>query len=472
MNTVHLRINVDNKPSPVRLRIVDGQGVERIPFGRLADFPTGEGEEVGGNVLLDGIRYSYLDGACEVRLPAGEITVEAHKGPEFVPLRQRVTLGPGQISLRLALECWADLAAEGWYAGDVRAHEIPPHAAALEGAAEGLSVVHLLARARPGAMPNLLAFSGTTPAVESIGCAVAVNTLNVHPVLGSVALLNCHRPVFPLRFGGPEGEDDWSVIDWCEQCHRKKGLVVWPDLGRLDEHAPQGEALAAALLGQVDAFELGPFSGADHPSLPLWYRLLDVGRRLPLVGASGKGSNRVALGCLRTYARLPAGEPFSLAGWVEAVRAGRTFVTGGPLLSLAVEGRDGSVRFRAAARSATPFDRLEVVCNGEVIADAAPAGERQEVVVEGEHRLAGRSWLAARCRGRGMAGFAHTSAVFFHTDDRRPAGDEAVAPLREALGRTARWVEGEARCPSARHREQLAEVLRRAEGALSGREEG
>src|SRR2546429_2281312 len=53
-----------------------------------------------------------------------------------------------------------DLRTEGWYAGDIRAHDLPPHGALLEGAAEGLAVVSLLAYERP---PR----DGAPPAVRS-----------------------------------------------------------------------------------------------------------------------------------------------------------------------------------------------------------------------------------------------------------------------------------------------------------------
>src|SRR5262245_49907188 len=118
MHTVHIRVNDagTGKPVPVRIRFLGADGTLYVPFGRLADFATGPGEDVGGNVLLGGERFAYIDGACEVSLPAGTVTVEAHKGPEYVPLRREVTLGPGQISLRLAVERWTDLRPGGWYA--------------------------------------------------------------------------------------------------------------------------------------------------------------------------------------------------------------------------------------------------------------------------------------------------------------------------------------------------------------------
>src|SRR5262249_48816223 len=155
----------------------------------------------------------------------------------------------------------------------------------------------------PGAFVNLLSFSGAQPALNGPPYVV-VNTCNTHPVLGTVGLLNCHRIIFPLRFGGLDGLDDWSVADWCDQCHRKKGLVVWPDLPRLTAEHPQGEALAALLLGKIDAFEICSLGDLRLTALFDWYRLLACNWRLPLMGASGKNSNTVALGAVRTYARL------------------------------------------------------------------------------------------------------------------------------------------------------------------------
>jgi hypothetical protein len=481
MLTVHVRINdaATGKPTPARVRFLDPAGNTHAPFGRLVEFATGPGEDVGGNVRLGLASFACIDGACEVRLPAGKVVVEVHKGVEYPPLRREVTLGPGQISLRLAVERWVDLRREGWYAGDMRAHELSPHAALLEGAAEDLAFVHLLAReraaaGRPAAISNLLAFSGTKAALEGMGCAVAVNTLNSHPVLGTVALLNCHRPVFPLRSGDP-GEDDWSVADWCDQCHRKSGLVVWPDLPRLTPEHPQGEALAALLLGKVDAFEVSSFPEVEPPVLADWYRLLDCGCRLPLAGASGKDSNAVALGGVRTYARMAAGEAPVLGPWVEAVRAGRTFITNGPLLSLTVDGEGPGtilampsgkvVRVRAEARSAVPFDQLEVLAGGTVIVAKTASGNRLSAVVETEMAATSSTWMAARCWSHerlpdGQCVYAHTSPVYLDVDGQRRRPDAATAgALVEVLERTREWIARAARCPTEHHREHLAGIV-------------
>src|SRR5262249_16344678 len=157
------------------------------------------------------------------------------------------------------------------------------------------------------AFPNLLAFSGQEPALEMPGHVVAVNTLNHHPLLGSLSLLNCHRVVFPLRFGGPDEVDDWTLAAWCDHCHPKAGLVIGAKTGYESSDFRFGEPLADLILGKVDAFEIAYYEDSPFDVLPIWYDLLNCGFRVPLVGASGKDSNAHALGTMRTYARLERG---------------------------------------------------------------------------------------------------------------------------------------------------------------------
>ena len=71
-----------------------------------------------------------------------------------------------------------------------------------------------------------------------------------------------------------------------------------------------------------------------------YYRYLNSGYRLPLVGGTDKMSNGVPVGLYRTYAQLADDEELSYEGWCRAVRSGRSFLSGGPLLSLTVDGRE------------------------------------------------------------------------------------------------------------------------------------
>lgn len=479
MLAVHLRINdaATGRPTPVRVRVSAPDGTHFAPHGRSVEFPVARNEAVGGAVKLGPERWFYTAGACEVALPAGvPLRVQATKGPEFTPLDQTVTLGAGQMALRFAVERWANPAADGWVSVDSRCHFLTPHDTLLEAAAEGLGVANLLATMQPfpsldgtayPTVPNLAAFSGQTPALDRDGTAVVVNTFNTHPVLGKVGLLHSHRPVFPLAFGGDE-TDDWSVSDWCDQCHRKGGLVVWVDAFEPAGGVTGGEALVAAVLGKIDALEVTP-APRKAPLLPWVYRLWDAGVLVPLVGGSGKDSNRVPLGSVRTYARVgtsrdregagghcspsPAKEegnttPVAHASWVEAVRAGRTFATAGPLLDLT---RDGT-RFRPTARSPSAGTALELVANGQVV--AAGTGAVEAVVEAG--------WVAARCPPAAGA-FAHTSPVAIGGRTRKP---EAVAALLKLIDQTREWVDSHGRFTQPKRKQSLLDRCSEATARL------
>ncbi|MFO0809600.1 MAG: hypothetical protein U0746_13330 [Gemmataceae bacterium] len=453
LQNVHIRINdaATGQPTPVRLRVTDSAGNYYAPFGHFNAFPVGPGEAVNGDVVIDHNRWAVIDGACEIALPAGELTIQATKGPEYTPLNETASLPPGKMALRFTISRTNDLPAEGWYGGDARCHEPSPHAAGLEAASEGLAVVHLLATERAllaadgnsyWCAPHLTAYSAQGSSLESHGSAICVGTANGHPHLGMLALLHTHRIVYPLSFGGSDATDDWSLEDWCGQAHRKGGLVVWVDAGGL-RRGQGSEALANAILGEVDAVELAD----DVPAtLEVWKLLANAGVVLPLVGASAKDSNRTPLGAWRTYARLPAGEPFSLGGWIDAVRAGRTYVTAGPLVRFAVDGRVAHAEaFGHAAIDAVEIVRDEtVVGRGPMACDATFDDGRG-------------GWVAARGWRQGKL-VAHTSAVRLDG----PRETLAVAPLLRHLDAGREWVETVGRFDNPKARDHLLSVFEAA----------
>jgi hypothetical protein len=409
LHTVHLRFNdaATGHPTPVRLRITGPDGAYHAPFGRHAWLTSMRPVfDLGGDVLIGDKQYTYIDGTCEIALPPGTINIEVSKGPEYLPLQSKIALGVGQMTVRLAIERRHDLRQEGWYSGDTGCCNLSPHSALLEGSAEDLAVVNVLAcgELSPKAPPiisNLTAFSGQQPALETASCMVVVNTQNSHMHLGTLGLLNCHRIVFPLWCGCP-GPSDWTLAAWADQCHRKGGLVVL----RHFEERFSDEAQADVILGKIDAVEAetGLTEGSADVSLA-WHLLLNAGFHVPLAGSGHKRSYRELLGYCRTYVRLPPGESFSYKNWIESIRAGRTFITCGPLLFLNVNGQEpGAVievgspgeklRVRAEVRNPSPGDRLEIVANGEVVASQS-TGEAT-TVSETELTLPEGGWLLAR----------------------------------------------------------------------------
>ena len=209
--------------------------------------------------------------------------------------------------------------------------------------------------------------------------------------------------------------------------------------------------------------------------------------RVPLVGGSGKRDNWSILGSKRTYGRLEQGQEFTYKNWIEAVRAGRTFVSNGPLLFFTVDGQDsgaviklpaggGTVRVRAEAKSLTLFDRVEIVANGVVIGQADAHGSPAEAVVELEVPMTAPGWLAARCVGpydnEGSMDWvgAQVSPVYVEVEGMTAAVDAAaLAPFFTALDDMRAWVATEANCPTDAQRERLAAVFETARLALTRR---
>ncbi|MFM7149905.1 MAG: CehA/McbA family metallohydrolase [Gemmataceae bacterium] len=484
MQTVHLRITDGRtgKPTPVRISVRDLQGHSFAPLGRMTEFSTASGEDLGGHVWHEGRPWYYIDGTCEIRLPIGSLELDARKGPEYLPLKKTIHLAAGQLSLRESISPWISDTNPGWYSGDLRVHDMSPHAALLEGAGENLDMVQILCRTSAGRqgktsrISNMLAFSGTEACLSNCHCQVVVNTMNQHHFLGTVGLLDCHRPVFPLDFGGEGGYEDWSVVDWCDQCHRKRGVVTWPDLPRLSQDHPQGEALAAAILGKMDVFEITQLSGFDDEKIARYYDLLNCGIRMGLGGASGKESNQTLMGSHRTYAYLE-GE-LTPERWAQSVRAGKTLIGNGPHLrfevgekgpgsNLVLE-RGGRITARAMASLPGLMDRVEILEKGKVVATGRACEEDGTASVEVELECQSGTWLAARClekrpRPNEALLFAHSSPVWIEVPSRPLlAGPEASRRFIQLLDQTQTWVLQKARCEREKDREHLLNHLREA----------
>jgi hypothetical protein len=165
-----------------------------------------------------------------------------------------------------------------------------------------------------------------------------------------------------------------------------------------------------------------------------YYRYLNCGYRLPLVGGTDKMSSDVPVGIYRTYAQLGEGEEFNYTNWCKSVVAGRTFHSGGPILRFSVDGHaigdtlqlpgnGGTLTVTAQADCIFPIHCLEIVLNGRVVAAAEEADGTRHLELEAQVEVAEHSWLAARVAGPGYKSiphydgwgrgiFAHTSPVY------------------------------------------------------------
>ncbi len=491
----------------VTVRVLDPAGREvacRIHFhGEHGEYlpPRGNHRKVNGawfednyGEFVNGLnQYAYIPGRCEVELPPGEVFVEISRGYEMKPIRCSFQVDAETSDITFTLEQLLDWGARGWVSADTHVHFLSPQTALLEGAAEGVNVVNLLASQWGEMFSNVSDFDGsTTFGAGDFGgdgeFLVRVGTENRMQALGHISLLGYSGAmIHPLCSGGPSESAigdalETSMADWARRCIEQGGLVVLP-------HAPnpQSERAADIVLGLVHAIEMMTFNPFDMQITPYglldWYRYLNLGYQVPVVGGSDKMSAASLLGGIRTYAQL--GErAFSYENWMNAVKAGNTFVTVGPLLELTVEGAapGGALDLPAGggklgldwrvASAAMPVEKVEVVVGGFAVEQWSADGAL-DLSGSCELELRESSWVALRARGShgGRTGeiAAHSSSVQVRVGGEKPfKREDAMAVLEQIEGALA-YVDTLAPRPEARRFKQIRASIEAAHNRLHQR---
>ena len=488
----------------VRVRVLDKDGREvaaRIHFhGAQGEYlpPRGNHRKVNRHWFEDNYgefvnglnQYAYIPGRCELEAPLGEVFVEISRGYEIKPIRSSFIVTPGTDEVSFTLDKLLDWGARGWVSADTHVHFLSPQTAWLEGAAEGVNVVNLLASQWGEMYSNVADFDGrTTFGARDFGgdgeFLVRVGTENRMQVLGHISLLGYSGAmIHPLCTGGPSESAigdalEVSMAQWAQRCIDQNGLVVLP-------HAPnpQLERAADVVLGLVHAIEMMTFNPSNWQITPYgladWYRYLNLGYHVPVVGGSDKMDAASLLGGIRTYAHL-GGREFSYENWMQAVKAGNTFVTVGPLLEFTAEGLapgsaldlpagGGAVSVEWRVESAAlPIERVEVVVGGFAVEETSVGGALSttgscEVAVDES------SWIALRVRGShaGRAGeiAAHSSAVLLRANGARPFKQEDAMAVLEQIEGALAYVDTLAPRPAARQFKQIRATIEAAHTRL------
>jgi hypothetical protein len=245
----------------------------------------------------------------------------------------------------------------------------------------------------------------------------------------------------PIFTGFPDTTNPCDVptnADTAERTRAEGGLVNYTHIAYdpkdlyLAPYTGKGLPVDAAL-GKVDSVDL---NNSYAGSVPLWYRLLNCGFRLPASAGTDCFLNRINSrlpGSDRAY--VPIEGAFSYSKWIEGLRAGRSIVTNGPFLELvAGDQRPGGVVqlmspskvvVTARARWQFPLRRAELIQNGQVVGVREPAGDNQ-VIWKQEIPFERSGWLALRAMGPGHTdhpgrdGYAHTSPIYVEVDGQLP----------------------------------------------------
>ena len=306
---------------------------------------------------------------------------------------------------------------------------------------------------------------------------------------GHMTLVNLEQlvePIFTGFAGTTNPHDTPTNSDIADRTHWQKGMVNYTHVAQAEDWAKTPYAAKAipidVALGKIDTLDINNTWSA---SVPLWYRLLNCGFRVPATAGTDVFLNRID-------SRLPGGDrvyvhvdgPLSYQGWIEGLKAGRSFVTSGPMLTFTVNGMGPGavlkvgekprVSVKATARSRFPLAKAELVHNGKVIAAAKLADDGLTATLDQEVALDRGGWLAFRAVGPGTLDTA-TSSLNAHTN---PVYVEAngVAPRFAAEARAfLKWIDQfeillrtRNRFPTEKLRQQAQEQIEAARRIYGG----
>lgn len=438
-NWIKIQVIDEDTGQPIACRVAfhSQEGVPYAPHGHHAPVYSNLPDwniDIGGDLVLGQVAYAYINGACEGWLPRGRVLVDVARGYEYEPLRTWVEIEPGQQQLTLRLKRWIDMNAQHYFSGDTHVHFLSSQGSQTEASGEDLNVVNLLQSQWGHLFTNTEEFTGRPHLSQDGKTIVYVSQENRQHILGHLSLLGLKEPVYPWATGGATeaelgGGLDITMSHWADETHKQGGTVILPHLP-----TPNAEAAVLIATGRADAVEMFDFLEYEHLE---YYRYLNGGYRLPLVGGTDKMSSGIPVGLYRTYVHLSPNEEFNYENWCRALRAGHTFLSSGALIWFSIEGQPigstlhvnggGTVEITARAQSIFPLHTLQIVQQGHVIAETKDENGARSLSLTLSHKIEKDTWLAARCAGPDYTAIRHY-------DDRRRGVMAHTSPIYITCG--------------------------------------
>jgi len=431
--TGSIRITVldeDGKPVIARISLKEGKGRFHAPVGSL-------------HRSLRGVGHFYADGSAAFIVPAGSYRLKGFRGPEYKVAAQDIVIEPGKTAeVAVKMERWVHMAKGGWWSGELHIHANygygqwfnTPKTMRQQCLGEDLNVCNfMVANSDADVVYDRPFFRGGPDPLSTRDYILYWNQEFRSTIWGHMTLVNLKQVVEPV-FTGFEGTtnpwDSPTNADVADRTHDQNGVVNYTHTSQSDDWSKTPYAAKSipidVALGKIDTLDI---NNSWAGSTAVWYRLLNCGFRIPATAGTDVFLNRIGSnlpGGDRVYVHAPG--PLDYAKWIDGLKAGKSFVTNGPMLEFSVNGSEpGSVlkldekpkvKVKAKARSRFPLASAAVVHNGEEVAGAKLSEDRLTATFEGEIALPKGGWIAFRAAGPGTADTplasqnAHTSPVY------------------------------------------------------------
>lgn len=442
---------------------------------------------------------------------AGKARVRIVRGMEYEPFETEIDVPvEGVATLTARLTRWSHMQADGWHSGDVHVHLhyggewlLTPDDAALMQRAEDAHFVNMaVANQGSGVVHDESHFTGNPHASSGEHHQLQWGEEYRNNFYGHMCMFGLGALVPPIYCGFRPSEhphDLPSNAGAARLAREHGGGVSYAHPlfghGALDRvfmysHTVEAKELPVdAALGLIDAVDVMSYPGADVEVTRLWYRLLNCGLRLAATAGTDTFFNTCDAG---EFSNPPAGNrafvridgPLSAGAWRDGVRAGRTFVTNGPMLALTADGREigdeiaakagETLVVEAEAGSHAPFDRLELIVNGDVVATAPATDGGTTAALRYELAVVESCWVAARASGSesrlvyGGPVYAHTSPIYVTVGGSPVANAEDAAYFVEWTERLIAMTLEKGHYPDERSRDEVVATFREGQ-AVFGR---
>jgi Tol biopolymer transport system component len=377
-----------------------------------------------------GDRVFHTTGDFRVELPAGRVSVQAVKGFEFLPTKAAVEIRPNDVTpLTLTMSRLTDMNAKGWYSGSTHVHM--NYAGNLHNTLENLMmmsaaedqdiVLEQIANKDNRILDYQFFVPGGGPHPLSRSDMVLVVGQEYRPPFwGHVFMFGMRDHLISPFTTGYEGTAIESLYPTNTDMFRKaraQGASVGYVHAFTGERDPLETTLGAgkgtmvdAALGTTDAIE---WSAANRGGFFPLYAIWNNGLKVTAVGGEDSISNlhiSKLVGSHRTYVYTGA-RGLDMTAWLDGMRAGRAFVTNGPLVELTVDGRlpgdtvplaaaGARVRIDARVQSIVPLETATLYFNGQPIEEIPLSADRTSAALSTSLPVSRSGWFHLRAEGR------------------------------------------------------------------------
>jgi hypothetical protein len=370
-------------------------------------------------------QYFHCAPPCTIEVPAGPASVTVQHGFATLPWQGGVEVVAGrEHDVQAKLVAHALPAGAGnWVSADLHVHmnygghyRNTPANLARQASAEDLGLVYNVIVNKEERVPDVAHFR-LDPDPASNEQVTILQSQEFHTSFwGHLGLLNLSDHFLTPDFSSYRHTalaSPYPHNGVIADLARAQGGVVgyvhpfdWPIVPE-KEKSLSHQLPADVAMGKVDYLEVVGFS--DHKATAeVWYRLLNLGFRLPAGAGTDAMANYASLrgpvGLNRVF--LDTGGKLDAATARKALVEGRSFVSNGPLLALEIgwarpgdtlrSDAAGLKKFRISLRSPVPVDHLELVQNGWVVRDFALGGDRRSFDGEGELPIETGGWILLR----------------------------------------------------------------------------